>query len=139
VDANVVFALPILVLAFAAYKVIFAAPTKPRSKDYSFGNDRPSRGDKNRFKAVSIISHGERCPESQALKGERFLPNEAPAIPLQDCSVEQCNCRYSRHVDRRSGEGRRRTISPAGDGARELNPDKQSRRKNGGQRPNDSN
>jgi hypothetical protein len=139
VDANVVFALPILVLAFAADKVIFAAPTKPRFKDYSFGNDRTSRGDKNRFKAVSIISHGERCPESQALKGERFLPNEAPAIPLQDCSVEQCNCRYSRHVDRRSGEGRRRTISPAGDGARELNPDKQSRRKNGGQRPNDSN
>lgn len=64
-----------------------------------------------RYPAVSIRTFRKGCPASESLRGVRFLPEEAPPLPLPDCSWARCNCRYTHHVDRRTGNiDRRRMI-----------------------------
>ena len=65
----------------------------------------------NPYPAVSIRCPGG-CEAAQSLRGVRFLGDEAPALPLEDCTAETCHCRYVHHVDRRTGIlDRRRTRS----------------------------
>jgi hypothetical protein len=40
----------------------------------------------------------------------RFLPNEAPQIPVSGCDAATCECRYARHWDRRASGDRRSFI-----------------------------
>jgi hypothetical protein len=51
-----------------------------------------------------VVSHGHSaCPQVKDLSGQRFLSNEAPALPLPDCVMKpQCKCRFRHHSDRRS-------------------------------------
>lgn len=64
----------------------------------------------NPFNAVSVKSYGEGCTEIEAINGKRFLSEDAPLLPLQDCSLAKCNCRYSHLTDRRTGTGNRRAL-----------------------------
>ena len=59
------------------------------------------------YEAVSIHSYKGGCADAEQLAGQRFLSNEAPAIPLKSCSSEKCHCVYMHHSDRRSGTDRR--------------------------------
>ena len=73
----------------------------------------PQSGDRhNPYPAVSIRC-GNGCDAAQALKGCRFLGDEAPTLPLKNCTAEVCDCRYVHHVDRRTGilDRRRNRVS----------------------------
>jgi hypothetical protein len=59
-----------------------------------------------RFGAVEIRSRGAACRAAHAIRGHRFLAKDAPSLPLQGCTLEQCACSFSKLKDRRS-EGRR--------------------------------
>lgn len=69
------------------------------------------------YAAVSIHTYRNGCPPAEALRGRRFLVNEAPLLPLADCNWSRCNCRYLHHSDRRTGTGdrRRHPAEPAAD------------------------
>jgi hypothetical protein len=41
------------------------------------------------------------------MQGRRFLSSAAPRIPLPDCDVMECKCRFAHHEDRRKGDDRR--------------------------------
>jgi len=58
---------------------------------------------KPRFGGVEIIPpKGACCSAVQATAGQRFLTHEAPLLPLPDCDMAQCNCRYRQVPDRRT-------------------------------------
>lgn len=59
------------------------------------------------FHGVSIRPTSGACRAVQMIAGRRFLPNEAPAVPLANCDVSYCGCRYEHHQDRRAQIDRR--------------------------------
>jgi len=67
----------------------------------------------SKFHAVSIKFGSNACQAAQEMEGKRFLSGAAPKIPLPDCDVLECKCRFVHHKDRRSSDDRR---SPFGQG-----------------------
>ena len=53
------------------------------------------------FHAVSIKFEESACSAAKDLEGKRFLSSAAPRIPLPDCDVLECKCRFIHHKDRR--------------------------------------
>jgi len=68
------------------------------------------------YHAVSIKISGKGCKAAQELSGRRFLSTAAPKLPLPECDVLDCNCRFVHHKDRRSGKDRRSPFGPSGFG-----------------------
>jgi hypothetical protein len=60
------------------------------------------------FHAVSILPVETGCPAVESIKVQRFLSEDAPGLPLADCSAVDCHCKYIHHADRRSGGRDRR-------------------------------
>ena len=69
-----------------------------------------SRG-KTPIRTAQKIFHGvsihpdelSACDAAQALKGVRFLADDAPMLPLSDCSNPAgCRCKYQHYDDRRT-------------------------------------
>jgi len=97
----------ILALVFLFFRPKRAAPDKrPAAK-------RPvEAADTGEFHAVSIKYTSGACAAARNLKGKRFLSSAAPRIPLPDCDVLDCKCRFLHHKDRRDGEDRRDAYAP---------------------------
>ncbi len=66
------------------------------------------------FHAVSIKFSGRACAAAREMTGRRFLATAAPKLPLQDCDVLECNCRFLHHKDRRANKDRRSPFGPSG-------------------------
>ena len=60
-----------------------------------------------RFHGISLKPGRHACPTMHGLGGQRFLPEEAPSLPLAGCDQQKCQCAYSHHGDRRDQEDRR--------------------------------
>lgn len=70
-------------------------------------------GDKPDWRCVSLRPGLEACPAAWMQVGERYLPDEAPSLPLADCNRETCDCSFNAHEDRREPGERRE--QPDGD------------------------
>jgi hypothetical protein len=68
------------------------------------------------YHAVSIKFDSKACQAAQDLEGRRFLSTAAPRLPLAECNVLECSCRFVHHKDRRSGKDRRSPFGPGGFG-----------------------
>jgi hypothetical protein len=55
----------------------------------------------NPYHAVSIEFDLEACPTVQSISDKFFLANQAPPIPLQECTSAACHCKYIHHKGRR--------------------------------------
>lgn len=66
------------------------------------------------FHAVSIKLSGQSCQAAKEMSGRRFLATAAPKLPLPNCDVLDCNCRFVHHDDRRSNKDRRSPFGPGG-------------------------
>lgn len=66
-----------------------------------------NRKQARKFHGVSVKPGPHACSASQALVGQRFLPQEAPAMPLAGCDQQRCQCSYGHHSDRRDQDDRR--------------------------------
>jgi hypothetical protein len=52
--------------------------------------------------AVSLVTRGECCSSAEVLSGLVMLASEAPALPLESCSMPgRCRCSYREYPDRR--------------------------------------
>ena len=71
----------------------------------------PARKAAEPWHAVSIVPGERICAAARALKGQRFLSREAPTLPLRECDLTVCKCRYTHHPDRRVGPRRAREVS----------------------------
>lgn len=61
----------------------------------------------SQFHAVSIKFSGNACEAARAMQGKRFLSSAAPRIPLPECNVLECKCRFVHFKDRRNSDDRR--------------------------------
>lgn len=61
--------------------------------------------------AVSIKPGPDACEAARALAGKRILAAETTALPLPDCTVSGCSCRFEHHEDRREADGEKRALS----------------------------
>lgn len=53
--------------------------------------------------AVSIVARPEACPATERLRHKRFLSDEAPPLPVPECSSPwRCKCIYRHYPDRRA-------------------------------------
>lgn len=82
------------------------------ARDRSRGTYPPSgkplnKARKGGFHGVSVKPGLHACKAVQALAGQRFLPQETPAMPLPGCDQVECRCSYAHHGDRRDPEDRR--------------------------------
>lgn len=66
-----------------------------------------NRKQARKFHGVSVKPGRQACKAAQDLVGQRFLPDEAPAMPLPGCDQAKCHCGYGHHGDRRDKEDRR--------------------------------
>lgn len=64
------------------------------------------RESRNRWHAVAIVPGATHCQAVEAIKGRRILSSEAPILPLRECDVAACKCKYRHHDDRRDGPRR---------------------------------
>lgn len=64
---------------------------------------------KQDFRAISIQICPQACTAVKELRDKRVLTGQAPMLPLADCNVSDCTCKYVHHNDRRSQEDRRFT------------------------------
>jgi hypothetical protein len=63
----------------------------------------------NPFHAVTVRFRKDACDAVRQLEAKRFLAKEAPRLPLPNCTVKNCGCRFV-HYDDRRGEERREGI-----------------------------
>jgi len=78
------------------------------------GNRQHSRADRGRdrrphpddFHCVEVRYRSDACDAVKRLGAKRFLPGEAPEIPVPGCDAAKCSCRYVHHDDRRHGDRR---------------------------------
>ncbi len=88
------------------------------------------------FHAVSIQPAEGHCAAVNTLQVQRFLSEEAPSLPLEECGAADCRCRYVHHTDRRDGS-RDRRLGPADDAAALEFWTQRNRRQSTGRRQGD--
>lgn len=59
------------------------------------------------YRCVAIKCGAKSCATARDLEGQRFLPHEAPLLPLPNCDCAACRCSYARFDDRRDDQRRR--------------------------------
>jgi len=87
----------------------------PKEKTVSRSAPRASQKS-SAYHAVSIKFSDNACTGAQELDGRRFLSTAAPRLPLPECDVLDCSCRFVHHQDRRTGKDRRSPFGPGGIG-----------------------
>jgi hypothetical protein len=87
----------------------------------------------NPFQAVSIHPGDPCCEAARQMSSIRYLCASAPRIPLPECDVSNCTCRYKHFSDRRGGQDRR----SAYDWTRQKDLDSGDRRSGRGRRSTD--
>ena len=105
----------VIVVAFVFLRLLFPAKALSVRGQTNTGRlahteRRASGRGTNAFHAVSIHPAAEGCAAAAAVKGKRFLSEEAPGLPLEECTAATCHCTYAHHIDRRRGNGERRLI-----------------------------
>lgn len=73
-----------------------APPSQARNLSGASGN----------FRCVELRYPGDACDAVKRIGTRRFLPGEAPGIPMPGCDAARCTCRYAHHLDRRHDDRR---------------------------------
>jgi hypothetical protein len=76
----------------------------------------PASSSNTAYHAVSIKFSSNACKSARDLEGRRFLATAAPRLPLPECEVLECTCRFVHHKDRRAIKDRRSPFGPSGFG-----------------------
>ncbi len=76
------------------YYLVSTSKHEPKSEDTGKGE----------YSAVTIyFGKSDACPAVMRIFGQRFLGEDAPALPLFDCTAEVCSCTFRHYDDRRAG------------------------------------
>jgi hypothetical protein len=58
------------------------------------------------FRCVEIRTSTTACLAARNYRGQKFLMENAPVLPLNACTNHVCDCRFVRYNDRRAGDRR---------------------------------
>lgn len=101
-------AILLAVMIVGTIMFLLLRPARTTSRVARMRDRRGGFGVPDPFHAVSIQPALQSCPAVEALKLQRFLSEEAPALPLANCGTPTCSCKYVHHADRRGGARNRR-------------------------------
>ncbi|MDH3371955.1 MAG: hypothetical protein OEM85_01110 [Gammaproteobacteria bacterium] len=104
-----------LILVFLVVVWLFLRLRRAKAPNASRAASRTGSGNPA-FHAVSIKFSDTACAAARELDGRRFLSSAAPKLPLAECDVLECKCRFVHHKDRRAGKDRRSPFGPSGFG-----------------------
>ena len=84
------------------------------------GRVRDLKRPSDNYRCVELRYRSDACDAVKRIGAERFLPGEAPEIPVPGCEGAKCSCRYvhrddRRHSDRRNPVAYRPPASAGGD------------------------
>ena len=79
--------------------------------------DRRPKSGNTAYHSVSILYSATACTAARELEGRRFLADAAPRLPLPECDMTNCECRFVHYQDRRATQDRRSTFTAAGHSA----------------------
>lgn len=96
----------VLILLVVVLIWFLSRRSKTKSKSTN-KHSSPATKRKKDFHAVSIQICPQACAAAKQLRDKRFLSSQAPMLPLSDCNVKDCKCKFVHHQDRRSHEDRR--------------------------------
>jgi hypothetical protein len=109
----------LIVLGVIAAFILFKGMITPKPAARAV-NSRPDRVTKKTaestvrerlpYHAISCSSGTGNCEAVEALKGQRFLVEDTPQLPLEACTSERCKCKYLHHQDRRDNDDDRRAL-----------------------------
>jgi len=109
--SSILFAIVILSMLVAII-VLFFKPYDYGGKVQRFkkiGNSekRKKKPEDTRWRSVKIRPGLIACDRVAGMTGRLFLAQEAPSLPLENCTENDCRCHYIFLNDRRSGGDRR--------------------------------
>ena len=58
------------------------------------------------YHCVEVRSGDSACEAIRQLEGIRYLPDQAPLLPVSGCSAQKCTCQYVHYDDRRDDDRR---------------------------------
>lgn len=61
---------------------------------------------RSNYHCVEVKTGFHACEAACHLGDIRYLPDEAPALPVSGCTAHKCACRYVHHDDRRDDDRR---------------------------------
>jgi hypothetical protein len=102
----------IVMLIFKPYD--YGASVQRFKKIEGTDNSNDSSAD-TKWRSVKIRPGLISCERAASFRGQVFLSQEAPSLPLQNCTEEECNCHYIFLDDRRSGADRRIDLGKMGE------------------------
>jgi hypothetical protein len=105
-------AIVILSLLIFLFRRTRATTNKRPPRPNRLGTAKPDP----QFHAVSLEYSSDACEAARSMEGRRFLSSAAPRIPLPECDVPACKCRFIHHKDRREGGDRRKMYRKTGIG-----------------------
>ncbi|MCB1705711.1 MAG: hypothetical protein KDI17_12660 [Halioglobus sp.] len=101
-------ALLVITVTLGVFVLFSLRQVRTASEDHRQQDRRRAPGITQPFHAVSIEPARNSCLAARQAGSQRYLSEEAPALPLAECTERECECRYQHHADRRSGAGDRR-------------------------------
>jgi len=103
----------VVVLLIAAWLYVRSRQaSKSQESRPALRADNPSTA----YHAVSIKFASNACAAAKEMANRRFLSTAAPKLPLAECNVMECKCRFVHHKDRRARKDRRSPFGPSGFG-----------------------
>ncbi|MHB1215661.1 MAG: hypothetical protein ACYCY9_11795 [Thiobacillus sp.] len=64
------------------------------------------QGKPGNYHCVEVRGGASACEAVKRLGGSRYLPDEAPSLPIPGCNAQNCTCGYFHHADRREDDRR---------------------------------
>lgn len=124
------------IFTFLLAVAVIAALWGYRSNRQRSAHSLPAPGvaAQKRYHCVEVRAGTPACEPVLQFGQTRFLSDEAPVLPVQGCSVQQCTCGYVHHDDRREDDDRRHpygqwaNMPPAGSGERRSRRDRRRSR-----------
>lgn len=95
---GLVFVLLAIIVAFLWYRA--STQKKPLAVPAA---RRPARSG---YHCVEVQTGNYACAAAEQLGQTRFLPDEAPSLPLPGCNAPKCTCSFVHYDDRRDDERR---------------------------------
>lgn len=109
--SSILFAIVILSMLVAIIMLIFKpynyGENAQRSNEIENPDSRRKKSEDTRWRSVKIRPGLIACDRVADMAGQIFLSQQAPSLPLENCTEKDCRCHYIFLDDRRSGTDRR--------------------------------
>lgn len=97
----------LIAMAFLLGLLLILQRRPDRNSKRAEKKPKPLTSKSSEFHAVAINYTKTACDAAKAMAGKRFLSDAAPRLPLPECDVADCQCRFKHYSDRRNPVNRR--------------------------------